>query len=162
MFSVYCKHCGATLLLGPANILAVQNTSAGIVVRFRCYRGHEGLWRNADDQSRRPLVRAGGHGTEGDLAGPPAATAVTSTSPARPARLSPANAQHGQRARNDRPDFSARGSSMRSGGEDLDSLSPGGNAWRPEWARWSRTPWRRPRRACAGTTPRRGRPRSGS
>jgi hypothetical protein len=44
MFSVYCKQCGSVLLLGPANIVAVQNTSNGIVVHFRCHAGHQGVW----------------------------------------------------------------------------------------------------------------------
>ena len=44
MFSVYCTHCGSALLLGPANIVTVQNTSEGIVVHFKCYAGHRGVW----------------------------------------------------------------------------------------------------------------------
>jgi hypothetical protein len=188
MFSVYCKHCGATLLLGPANILAVQNTSAGIVVRFRCYHGHEGLWRNADDQSRRPLVRTGGHGAGGEVSGVPTTTGLANTTPGGP------NVQAGGRGgRPDRPGFQVAGPNTRPGHRnaeaagrtvrrgnhtapgdragssgpaapdlsDLDDIRSGGNAWRPQWARWSRVPWRRPRQACAGTA-RRRRPQSGS
>src|SRR6266568_4399424 len=37
MFSAYCKQCGSVLLLGPANIVAIQNSSEGIVVHFQCH-----------------------------------------------------------------------------------------------------------------------------
>ncbi len=177
MFSVYCKHCGATLLLGPANILAVENTPDGIVVRFRCYRGHEGLWRNADEHARRPLVRTGGtggagahesdgtHESDGDLAAAPALGTISLAGAGRPRPTRPAHADaqpRGQHVGTDRLDSSTPGWSMRSGQEKLGSPSSDGNAWRPEWARWSRAPWRRPRQTCSGTAPRKGRPRSGS
>jgi hypothetical protein len=174
MFSVYCKHCGATLLLGPANILAVENTPDGIVVRFRCYRGHEGLWRNDNDHARRPLVRTGGtagtggtdtHEADSDLAAAPAlgATRLTSAGRPRPARPAHADAQlRGRHVGADRLDSPAPGSSTRSGNERLDSPPSDGNAWAPEWARWSRAPWRRPRQTCSGTARRRQPPRFGS
>ena len=170
MFSVYCKHCGATLLLGPANIVAVQNTPDGIVVRFRCYRGHEGLWRNADDAARRPLVRAGGQSAIGDSAAASSTARLTTSDPAHPAHPAPlARPAHatgrprGPRVRGDRYDLKAPGSSTPSEDADFDGDSSRGGNWRPEWARWSRTPWRRPRQACAGTaTPRRGSAESGS
>ncbi len=44
MFSVYCKHCGSVLLLDLSNIIAIRNTPEGIVVRFRCHSGHQGVW----------------------------------------------------------------------------------------------------------------------
>jgi hypothetical protein len=170
MFSVYCKHCGATLLLGPANIVAIQNKSDGIVVRFRCYRGHEGLWRNADDAARRPLVRTGGHGATGDSPTAPSTVRLTIGEPAHPAPRAPlvrsahATAQPGgQRLRTNRSDPLAAGSSTPSEDAKADGGSSHGNDWRPEWARWSRTPWRRPSHACAGTAaPRRGSAESGS
>ncbi len=59
MFSVYCEQCGSVLLLGPANILAVQNSSEGIVVHFRCHAGHRGVWL-ASARSDRPVLRSKG------------------------------------------------------------------------------------------------------
>src|SRR6266704_1487523 len=62
MFSVYCKQCGSVLLLGPANIVAVQNSSEGIVVHFQCHAGHRGVWL-ASARSDRPALhpRSGEH-----------------------------------------------------------------------------------------------------
>jgi hypothetical protein len=61
MFSVYCKQCGSVLLLGPANIVAVQNTSNGIVVRFQCHAGHQGVWSVGSTSDRPAPVRQRAH-----------------------------------------------------------------------------------------------------
>jgi hypothetical protein len=42
MFDVDCPGCEARVLLGPRNITAMDNTDAGIVVRWRCRCGSEG------------------------------------------------------------------------------------------------------------------------
>src|SRR6266498_2186276 len=55
MFSAYCKQCGSVLLLGPANIVAIQNSSEGIVVHFQCHAGHRGVWL-ASARSDRPAL----------------------------------------------------------------------------------------------------------
>jgi hypothetical protein len=44
MFSAYCKHCGTVVLLGLGNVRSIHNTSAGIVLYFRCHAGHSGVW----------------------------------------------------------------------------------------------------------------------
>lgn len=61
MFSVYCKQCSSVLLLGPANIVAVQNTSNGIVVRFQCHAGHQGVWSVGSTSDRPAPVRQRAH-----------------------------------------------------------------------------------------------------
>ena len=82
MFSVYCEQCGSVLLLGPANIVAVQNTSDGIVVRFRCYAGHSGVWSVGANSTSPALARRRAHA-------PLAATASAAPggATARPRRL---------------------------------------------------------------------------
>jgi hypothetical protein len=55
MFSVHCEQCGSVLLLGPANIIGVQNTSEGIAVHFRCHAGHRGVWLPSG-RSDRPAI----------------------------------------------------------------------------------------------------------
>jgi hypothetical protein len=52
MFSAYCKHCG-TVLLGPANVRSIHNTSSGIVLYFRCNAGHSGVWLTGRRSSSR-------------------------------------------------------------------------------------------------------------
>ncbi len=55
MFSAYCKHCGTVVLLDPANVHSIHNTSAGIVLHFRCHAGHSGTWlagRRSPGQTR--------------------------------------------------------------------------------------------------------------
>lgn len=42
MFDVDCPGCQARTLLGPRNITALENTDAGIVLRWRCRCGSEG------------------------------------------------------------------------------------------------------------------------
>ncbi len=82
MFSVYCKQCGSVLLLGPANIVAVQNTSEGIVVRFHCYAGHSGVWSvGANSNSPAPARRR----SHAPLAA--TASAAPAGATARPRRL---------------------------------------------------------------------------
>jgi RNase P subunit RPR2 len=61
MFSVYCKQCGSVLLLGPANIVAVQNTSNGIVVPFQCHAGHHGVWSVGATSDRPAPLRQRAH-----------------------------------------------------------------------------------------------------
>jgi hypothetical protein len=56
MFSAYCKHCGTVVLLDPANVRSIHNTSDGVVVYFRCHAGHSGVWlsaRRSPAQTRR-------------------------------------------------------------------------------------------------------------
>ncbi len=45
MFSAYCKHCGTVVLLSPANVRSIHNTSNGIVLYFRCHLEHSGVWQ---------------------------------------------------------------------------------------------------------------------
>jgi hypothetical protein len=82
MFSVYCKQCGSVLLLGPANIVAVQNTSDGIVVHFHCHAGHSGVWSVGANSDSRASARRRAHAPLTTTAS--AAPASTS---ARPRRL---------------------------------------------------------------------------
>ena len=81
MFSVYCKQCGSALLLGPANIVAVQNTSNGIVVRFQCHRGHQGVWSVGSTSDRPAPVRQRAHAPLHITS--PTASANTTTRPRR-------------------------------------------------------------------------------
>src|SRR6266542_6166302 len=60
MFSAYCKQCGSVLLLGPANIVAIQNSSEGIVVHFQCHAGHRGVWLASAGSDRPALPSTGG------------------------------------------------------------------------------------------------------
>jgi hypothetical protein len=61
MFSVYCMQCGSVLLLGPGNIVAVQNTSNGIVVQFQCHAGHQGVWSVGATSDRPAALRQRAH-----------------------------------------------------------------------------------------------------
>jgi hypothetical protein len=81
MFSVYCKQCGSVLLLGPANIVAVQNTSNGIVVHFECHLGHRGVWSVGSNSHRPALIRQRAHAPLNTTS--PTASAHSSTRPRR-------------------------------------------------------------------------------
>jgi hypothetical protein len=54
MFDAYCSKEATRVLLGPRNIIDLHNTSAGIVVYFRCRCGHPGvvLWGPAGAEPR--------------------------------------------------------------------------------------------------------------
>ncbi|MCC6832253.1 MAG: hypothetical protein IT200_12975 [Thermoleophilia bacterium] len=41
MLGIDCPHCGPTLVW-ESRLSGFENTPAGILVRFRCYCGHEG------------------------------------------------------------------------------------------------------------------------
>ncbi len=41
MLGIDCPHCGPTLVW-ESRLRGVEHTPAGILVRFRCYCGHEG------------------------------------------------------------------------------------------------------------------------
>jgi hypothetical protein len=43
MFAVWCPRHESRVLLFPASILALETTSRGIRIRYRCTCGHEGL-----------------------------------------------------------------------------------------------------------------------
>jgi hypothetical protein len=79
---VYCKQCGSVLLLGPANIVAVQNTSDGIVVRFRCHAGHSGVWSVGATSDRPAAARRRAHAPLAAIA-----SAAPADATARPRRL---------------------------------------------------------------------------
>ncbi len=66
MFSAYCKQCGTVVLLGPADVSSIHNTSSGIVLYFRCSAGHFGAWLTGRRPSSR-THRAGGQGTAAGL-----------------------------------------------------------------------------------------------
>lgn len=59
MFSAYCKHCGTVVLLGPADVRFIHNTSSGIVVYFRCHAGHPGVWLPGRRSPGRTLSTSG-------------------------------------------------------------------------------------------------------
>ena len=40
MFEIDCDECGRHVLLWPNHIESLDNTDAGIVVRYRCWCGH--------------------------------------------------------------------------------------------------------------------------
>jgi hypothetical protein len=42
MFDVFCPRHGRLVLLGPRNIVALENTTDGIVLRWRCRCGATG------------------------------------------------------------------------------------------------------------------------
>jgi hypothetical protein len=84
MFSVYCKQCGSVLLLGPANIVAVQNTSEGIVVHFHCHAGHSGVWSVSAASGRPAAARQRAHPP---LFATASATSGVTTTTTRPRRL---------------------------------------------------------------------------
>lgn len=44
MFSAHCPGCGTEVLLTTRRIVRLDNTDGGIVVVFRCWRGHLGSW----------------------------------------------------------------------------------------------------------------------
>ncbi len=44
MFTVHCESHGATVLLWPRNIEAIDTTADGLSVRWRCHCGHRGTW----------------------------------------------------------------------------------------------------------------------
>jgi hypothetical protein len=72
MFSAYCKHCGTVVLLDPTCIRSAHNTSAGMVVYFRCHAGHPGVWLMSRSTSR--TVGASGAGVIGKVVAPSRAT----------------------------------------------------------------------------------------
>lgn len=68
MFEAYCRHCEARMLLSPRRVLSMHNTSDGIVVYFRCWRGHAGVFvtgRSAGRPSAVPAADAKGTPAEG-------------------------------------------------------------------------------------------------
>jgi hypothetical protein len=65
MFSAYCKHCRTAVLLDPARVRSVHNTSVGIVVYFRCHAGHSGVQLVSRTTSR--TFDAGGAGATGQF-----------------------------------------------------------------------------------------------
>ena len=42
MFDVHCEGCGTAVIVTTRRILTIDNTSAGIVVRWVCRAGHVG------------------------------------------------------------------------------------------------------------------------
>jgi hypothetical protein len=72
MFSAYCKHCGTVVLLDPTCIRSVHNTSAGMVVYFRCHAGHSGVRLISRSTSR--TVGASDAGVIGKVVAPSRAT----------------------------------------------------------------------------------------
>ena len=44
MFAPYCPDHGSRVLLFVENIEAIERTSKGIRIRYRCNCGHQGLW----------------------------------------------------------------------------------------------------------------------
>lgn len=60
MFSAYCQHCQAEMLLSTRRIEALGRGEDGIVVVFRCWKGHLGTWRTGrpDVQPPRNAVLA--------------------------------------------------------------------------------------------------------
>lgn len=44
MFSAHCAACGTEILLTTRRIVRLDNTDRGILVVFRCWRGHLGTW----------------------------------------------------------------------------------------------------------------------
>ena len=49
MFAVWCDRHGARVLLSGSSIEAVGNGPEGVVVRWRCTCGHEGVWRTGGE-----------------------------------------------------------------------------------------------------------------
>lgn len=45
MFDAICATCYRRELIFPGQIIGVENAADGIVVTFRCGRGHVGCWR---------------------------------------------------------------------------------------------------------------------
>jgi hypothetical protein len=101
MFSVYCKHCGTVVLLSPANVRSIHNTSSGIVLYFRCNAGHSGIWLTG----RRPASRVRGAGgqlaarqdTDSSLRASSGASKLSNGGPSwwrRGARRRPARSRH--------------------------------------------------------------------
>jgi hypothetical protein len=150
MFSVYCKQCGSVLLLGPANIVAVQNISDGIVVHFQCHSGHRGVWlagaRMTGASSDQALLSTGGEHA------PHLVTASAAQGP------STALARH--------PSVARRSADARPWRHlpDLDTIANEVGARSPMRAsqakasssrsRWTRAPWRRGRQSCGDSVQR--------
>lgn len=118
MFSVYCEQCGSVLLLGPANIVSVQNTSQGIVVHFTCHAGHRGVWL-ASAYSDHPVLPSRAREHAPLFATASATGGWASALPRRPAEA---------RAQSTAPAVSRFGSKGR--------------------ASWARAPWRRGGQPC--------------
>lgn len=139
MFSVYCKHCGSVLLLGPANIVAVQNTSDGIVVHFQCHAGHQGVWLASTDPDS-PAPRSGRREQPVHAAIAPSAGGRTG---ALPLRSSDA-----------RPLSDARPAGHRV--PTLDAVAKRIEARRSGRAPWPRAPWHRAHQSSGASAQHRG------
>lgn len=174
MFSVYCKQCGSLLLLGPANIVAVQNSSEGIAVHYRCHAGHRGIWlpgaRRAGASPDHPVLRstAGAHaphlivasatsGRPATLPRRPSATRPASSVPAASESAAPPGARLSSAARAEAgmggaP--SARPSASRQRASDTGSVPGLRTRASARRSRWTRAPWRRGGPPCGGSAQR--------
>jgi hypothetical protein len=56
MFAVYCKGHGSRVLLSNDHIVEISNHDHGIDVRWRCDRGHEGVWHTPSPRRRSPAL----------------------------------------------------------------------------------------------------------
>jgi hypothetical protein len=174
MFSVYCEQCGSVLLLGPANIVAVQNSSEGILVHFRCHAGHRGVWL-AGARSGRPVLSVTGgepafylatasatsDRSAGRLHRRPEGLPSTSSRPARGILGGPSTgASDAQPARSAgaRPDARLAPSRLLEQAAIGDEAGLDAQASRAGTAasrtRWGRAPWRRSRQSCSGSVQR--------
>ena len=65
MFDVHCPGHGKRVILFAQHIQSIRNTREGIEVHYRCFCGHEGVWRTGHAKSEggerheRPVSAAG-------------------------------------------------------------------------------------------------------